>query len=127
MKAPRELAGLRVVVEAVTYQPEAPTPPDRPHCFVYEITIHNDSDRTVRIQGRKWIVETASGETEILEGDGVEPGETFSYSSYHLLSARRARAYGSYLGSAEDAEPVVVRIPEFWMAVPGKGGATDGR
>lgn len=41
-----ELEGLTVTVDKVEYQPDAATPPDRPYCFVYHITIHNGSDLT---------------------------------------------------------------------------------
>ena len=44
-----ELPGLRVTLDQVVHHREAQTPPDRPHCFAYHITIHNDSDVTVTI------------------------------------------------------------------------------
>ena len=46
-----ELPGLRVTVDRVAYNPEAQTPPERPHCFVYFITIRNESDHTVTLLG----------------------------------------------------------------------------
>ena len=42
-----ELEGLRVVVDRVVHMPQLDAPPERPHPFVYFITIHNDSDETV--------------------------------------------------------------------------------
>src|SRR5688572_30751035 len=90
-----ELTGLRVTVDRVEHQPDAQTPPDRPHCFVYFITIHNDSDRAVTIKGRKWVVTNDRGEITAVEGEGVvgklpsiQPGEEFSYNSYHLLDTK---------------------------------------
>jgi ApaG protein len=121
-----ELQGLRVSVDRVVYQPDADTPPDRPHCFVYFITIHNDSDRTVTIKGRKWVVTETGGAVTAVEGAGVvgqfptiPPGGAFSYHSYHLLAARSAAAEGSYLGVDANGHPVLVRIPRFDMQVPG--------
>src|SRR6188474_219494 len=100
-----ELPGLRVTVDRVAYNPEAQTPPDRPHCFVYFITIHNDSKLQVTIKGRKWVVTSDRGDVTVVEADGVvgqfpliEPGSDFSYNSYHLLDTRSAVAEGSYLG-----------------------------
>ena len=120
-----ELPGLRVTVDRVVYQPEALTPPDRPHCFVYYITIHNDSDVKVTIKGRKWVVTNDRGEITALEGDGVvgqfpiiERGEKFSYNSFHLLNTRSAVAEGSYLGIDARGRKVLTRIPRFEMAVP---------
>jgi ApaG protein len=121
-----ELPGLRVAVDRVEYQPEAQTPPDRPHCFVYFISIHNGSDRAVTIKGRKWVVTTERGEVTAVEGDGVvgqfptiEPGEKFSYNSYHLLDSATAVAEGSYIGVDANGARVLTRIPRFRMVVPG--------
>lgn len=120
-----ELQGLSVSVDRVVYQPDADTPPDRPHCFRYFITIRNDSDRPVRIKGRKWVVTDESGQVTVVEGAGVvgqfpliQPGGTFSYHSYHLLSTFSAVARGSYLGVDAEGRPFVVSIPRFEMHVP---------
>ena len=120
-----ELPGLRVTVDRVVYQPEALTPPDHPHCFVYYITIHNDSDLTVSIKGRKWVVTNERGEITAVEGDGVvgqfptiKRGEKFSYNSFHLLNTRSAAAEGSYLGIDPQGRKVLTRIPRFTMEVP---------
>ena len=51
--------GLWVSVDRVEYVPGASGPPDRPHQFVYYITIHNDSPHAVTVTGRKWIVKNA--------------------------------------------------------------------
>ena len=44
---------LWVSVDRVEYVPGASGPPDRPHQFVYYITIHNDSPHAVTITGRR--------------------------------------------------------------------------
>ena len=114
-----------MTVDRVVYQPDALTPPDRPHCFVYYITIHNDSNATVTIKGRKWVVTNEGGEVTAVEGEGVvgqlpriEPGEKFSYNSFHLLDTRTAVAEGSYLGIDANGRKVLTRIPRFEMVVP---------
>ena len=66
-----ELEGLSVVVDRVIYQSDMVTPEDRPHCFAYFITIRNNSDITVTIKGRKWVVNEADGNKTVVEGDGV--------------------------------------------------------
>ena len=121
-------AGIRVTVDKVAYQPGVPTPPDRPHCFVYFISIHNDSDVPVTIKARKWVVTADDGERTIVEGDGVvgqfptiQPGDKFSYNSFHLLGNRSAEAEGSYLGYDDAGARLVAKIPKFRMDVPGKG------
>ena len=120
-----ELKGLNVVVDRVVHQPDMATPEDRPHCFAYFITIRNDSDITGTIKGRKWVVNEASGNKTVVEGDGVvglfpelEPGESFDYHSFHLFSGDWAVATGSYIGVDENGRSVITRIPEFRMDVP---------
>jgi ApaG protein len=121
-----EPAGLRVTVDRVAYHPDAETPPDRPHCFVYFITIHNDTEAAVTIKGRKWVVTGEDGRVTAVEGEGVVgqqprigPGDRFSYNSFHLLEGREAVAAGSYLGVDDAGRRVLARIPAFRMTVPG--------
>jgi ApaG protein len=120
-----ELPGLHVTVDRVVYQPDAQTPDDQPHCFAYFISIRNDSEVSVTIKGRKWVVKNSRGEITAVEGDGVvgqcptiTPGEKFSYNSYHLLDTNEAVAEGSYLGVDALGRKVVTRIPRFEMRVP---------
>ena len=120
-----EPQGLWVSVDEVAYQPQAHTPPDRPHCFAYHITIHNDTDTTVSIKGRKWVVRGNAGDIVAVEGDGVvgqfptiDPGEHFSYNSFHLFAGKSAVAEGSYLGVNAAGQKVLTRIPKFKMDVP---------
>jgi len=117
-----ELPGLRVTVDRVVHLRDAQTPPDRPHCFAYFITIHNDSDVAVTIKGRKWVVHNSRGEITAVEGDGVvgqfpriEPGDSFSYNSAHLNDTTTAVAEGSYIGMDEQGRRVLTRIPKFEM------------
>jgi ApaG protein len=119
-----ELAGLRVSVDDVAYVSTLDAPADRPHPFVYYITIHNDSETPVTIVGRKWIVREANGNCLVVEGDGVvgqrpriEPGGNFSYNSYHVIAAD-AEVEGSYLGFDDAQRPLVVRIPKFSLNIP---------
>jgi ApaG protein len=119
-----ELQGLRVTVDKVAFMPHLETSKDRPYPFVYFITIHNDSDETVTIKGRKWVVTDASGNTIVVEGDGVvgkfprlRCGENFSYNSYHTIGSDSV-AEGAFIGVTEDGVPVMMRIPRFEMKVP---------
>ena len=116
---------LYVTVDRVVFQPQAPTPVDRPYCFVYFITIHNDTEEAVTIKGRKWVVTSSSGEITAVEGEGVvgqtpeiPPGGSFSYNSFHLLDTPSAIAQGSYIGMDATGRRVLTRIPKFEMAVP---------
>jgi ApaG protein len=122
---PIELPGLRVTVDRLIFHQAVETSPDRPFCFVYFLTIHNDSTTPVTIRGRKWVVRSSDGDITAVEGEGVvgqtpliEPGSSFSYNSFHLLSARSAVAEGAFLGLDGDGRRVFTRIPQFAMVVP---------
>ena len=123
----REFEGLRVKVDDVIYMPSLDSPPEKPHPFVYFISIHNDSPVPVTIRGRKWVVQEEGGEVTVIEGDGVvgqspriEPGEHFSYNSYHVVG-RPARASGAFFGDTAAGEWIFARIPEFRLEVPDWG------
>ena len=122
---PRLLEGFGATVDRVIHAPDLPASPDQPHPFVYFITIRNESDRTVTVKGRKWVVRAEGGYVTAVEADGVvgcfprlEPGEQFSYNSYHT-TAGRAVAEGSYLAVTEEGEVVMALIPSFQLIPPG--------
>ncbi len=119
-----ELDGLVVRVDEVIYSPERDAPEDRPHPFVYHITIANGSPVAVTIRARKWVLTGTSGSKQVIEGEGVvgespriEPGEGFQYSSYHVV-AEDTQVQGSYLGILDDNTPVITRIPKFTLRIP---------
>jgi ApaG protein len=125
MPAFSELPGLRATVDRVAYMPHLEAPADKPFPFVYFITIHNDSEETVTIKGRKWVVTDTGGDIIVVEGDGVvgkfprlSTGESFSYNSYHVIGADSV-AEGAFIGMTEEGQPVLVRIPRFEMKAPG--------
>lgn len=94
------------------------------HAFIYFLSIHNLSDRTVTILGRKWVLKNDDDTTTVVEGDKVvgetpvlTPGETFTYNSYHLTHIG-AIASGSFHGVDEFDNKIRVRIPEFRLESP---------
>ncbi len=119
-----ELEGLLVQVDDVIYMPSLDAPADKPHPFVYFISIKNNSDQQVTIQGRKWVVKEGS-DVIVVEGDGVvgqtpvlEPGEDFSYNSYHVTKGD-AVAEGAFFGKTASGDWVFAKIPPFELTVPG--------
>lgn len=119
-----ELPGLRVELDQLVYRHGGDLPPDRPHAFVYYLTIHNDSSRAVRLLGRKWLVANADGTRLVIEGDGIvgatprlEPGQHFSYNSCHI-TAQEAQVEGSFHGVDETGSRIFVRIPPFALEIP---------
>ena len=119
----KELTGLTVTVDKVVHMPQLEAPPERPYPFAYYITIHNASEDTVTIKGRKWVVKDDEGNCLVVEGDGVvgkfprlEPGDEFSYNSYHTIGSDSV-VEGSFFGTKEDGTPVLTRIPKFRLSL----------
>ena len=99
-------------------------PPDKPHAFVYFVTISNASDRAVTLLGRKWVIHHDDGDSLVVEGDKIvgetpriAPSEEFSYNSYHMTGAD-ARAHGSFHGVDELGNKIHVILPPFDMTIP---------
>jgi len=120
----REFEKIRVRVDDVVYMPSLDAPPDKPHPFVYFISIFNDSDIPVTIRARKWVVRQDDGEVTVVEGDGVvgqtpciEPGGHFSYNSYHVI-ALGSSVTGAFFGETAAGDWVFARIPDFRLEVP---------
>ena len=113
-----ELAGLSATVDDVIYMPSLQAPEDRPHPFVYFITISNQSSETITIRGRKWIIsQELTNEKTVVEGEGVvnqtprlTPGEDFSYNSYHVVP-RNSQATGGVLCHDDEGRVVYTKIP----------------
>lgn len=119
------LDGLSVTLDKLEYHfGAANAPQETPHVFVYFLTIDNQSDRRIKLLGRKWIVSSSDGEKMVIEGDKIvgkepdlSPGESFSYNSFHV-SAGEASAVGSFHGIDESGNRVHVKIPRFSMRLP---------
>ncbi len=112
------------MVDDVVHMPGLDAPADRPHPFVYFISIHNDSARPVTIRARKWVLRGDDGEVAVVEGQGVvgqtpeiEPGGHFSYNSYHVIGGS-VRVSGAFFGETGDGEMFFTRIPEFTLDPP---------
>lgn len=121
----KELPGLTAHLDRLVYHHGGMSlPPDKPHAFVYFVTLRNGSERTVTLLGRKWVIEHADGSHLVIEGDKIvgetprlAPGEHFSYNSYHV-TAVDAHVRGSFHGVDELGERVHVILPAFEMTIP---------
>ena len=119
-----QLEGLSVRIDDVIYMPTLDAPKEKPHPFVYFITISNDSTERVRVLGRKWVIREKDGELTVVEGDGVvgqtpvlEPGGNFSYNSYHVVGDD-AQVSGCFFGTTATGKKVRVRMPDFTLELP---------
>lgn len=130
---PSELPGLSAHLDRLCHHHGgASLPPDKPHAFVYFVTIRNGSDRTVTLLGRKWVIENQDGTRTVIEGDRIvgetprlDPGERFSYNSFHVTGAD-ARVHGSFHGLDDRGNRVFVVLPPFELRVPREGNKPSG-
>ena len=119
-----ELHGLDVNVDDVIYMPSLDAPEERPHPFVYFISITNESEIPVTVKGRKWVLSQENGEKLVVEGDGVvsqfpriDVGGDFTYNSYHVVP-QDSDAEGAFFVESDDGQGYFTRIPKFEMRVP---------
>ena len=120
-----ETRGVRVEVLA-QYSEERSDPAHDLWFFLYKIRITNQSDETVQLKKRHWVITDATGKVEEVRGPGVvgeqpvlEPGQSFEYTSGCPLGTPFGSMRGSYdmvtaTGKRFDAE-----IAEFQMREPG--------
>jgi ApaG protein len=120
-----EVPGLTARLDKLAYHNGGPSlPVDKPHAFVYFITIENASDRVITLLGRKWVVVHTDGSRLVIEGDKIvgetprlAPGEQFSYNSYHVTGTD-ATAHGCFHGVDENGQKIHVMLPPFEMHIP---------
>jgi ApaG protein len=125
MPASLALPGLNARLDKLVYHHGGKClPADQPHAFVYFITIHNASEHTVTLLGRKWVLAQSDGSRQVIEGDKIvgetprlPPGECFSYNSYHV-TALDTIAQGSFHGVDDSNRLVHVVLPAFAMRIP---------
>jgi ApaG protein len=121
----REKPGLSARLDKLVYHHGGVSlPEDKPHAFVYYITIRNGSEMTVTLLGRKWVIEYLDGSRQVIEGDKIvgetprlAPGEEFSYNSHHVTGCD-ARVKGCFHGVDETGAKVHVLLAPFDLVVP---------
>jgi ApaG protein len=94
--------GVRVRVTA-RYSADHSHPASSRWFFLYTVTISNESDETVQLVSRHWIITDATGHIEEVRGPGVvgqqpvlEPGQSFEYTSGCPLTSPYGSMHGTY-------------------------------
>lgn len=93
--------------------------------FLYTVTLTNESDETMQLLTRHWIIEDGHGRIEEVKGDGVvgatpvlEPGASHEYTSGCPLPTEFGSMRGSYGMVTADGERFDAEIAEFVLALP---------
>jgi ApaG protein len=117
--------GIKVTVET-EYQPAYSSPSQYHYVFTYRITIENQSEYTIQLLRRHWIVADAGFLSREVEGEGIvgqqpvlEPGESHQYVSGCNLKSGIGKMHGTYLMERiMDGTKMQVNIPAFTMIAP---------
>ena len=115
-----------ILIEVSTrYLPEYSNPTLQKWMFAYKVRIHNQSQKTVQLLRRHWIITDAFGEVEHVRGEGVigkqpilHPNEAHEYISGCPLATSMGSMKGSYQMQDETGTLFDVGIPEFLLAAP---------
>jgi len=116
--------GVRVSVVA-EYSAERSRPEQQQWFFLYTITIVNESDLTLRLVSRHWLITNGRGEVEEVRGPGVVgekpvlgPTESFTYTSGCSLATAFGTMEGTYQMETASGEQFDVVIATFTLSEP---------
>ncbi len=116
--------GIRVQVQS-EYSPSRSAPKDGHWFFLYTITISNESNQSVKLLGRNWLILDATGKSEEVRGPGVVgeepslgPGQAFEYTSGCPLQTPFGSMSGTYEISREDGTHFEAEIRLFQLRQP---------
>lgn len=114
--------GIRVRVQAV-YSDEHSTPVS--WFFLYTVSVSNESDETVQLISRHWVITDATNSVEEVRGLGVvgkqpvlAPGESFEYTSGCPLRTPFGTMQGTYQMVTQDGQRFDVKIARFTLSGP---------
>jgi ApaG protein len=116
--------GIRVRVEA-QFSPQRSQPSLQQWFFLYTVRIANESDVTVQLLSRHWVITDGAGQVEEVRGPGVvgqqpvlEHGEAFEYTSGCPLSTPFGSMQGTYQLVTSTGERFDTTIAPFTLEAP---------
>lgn len=93
--------------------------------FLYTITITNNTEETIQLLSRHWIITDGSGHVEEVKGPGVvgqqpvlAPGEAFTYTSGCPLGTPFGKMEGTYQMVSRSGDFFDVTIAPFTLSEP---------
>lgn len=119
--------GVRVTVKSM-YLDHQSAPSAGRFVFAYTVRIANESQGTVQLKTRHWIITDATGEVREVRGEGVvgeqptlPPGEHFEYTSGCILKTQWGTMHGTYQMHREGGGQFDAEIAPFLLAHPSVG------
>lgn len=126
MQYQQTTSGIQVGVDVEYITPDSHTYGEDMHVWAYYIRLFNESEQTVQLKTRHWVITDALGRTQTVDGDGVvgeqpvlKPGQSFEYQSGCPLDTASGAMSGHYMFETEQGEPLKIIIPAFSLDVPG--------
>ncbi|NJK88665.1 MAG: Co2+/Mg2+ efflux protein ApaG [Myxococcales bacterium] len=116
--------GIRVRVES-RFVPQQSQPGRGRYVFTYSVQIRNESETTVQLRTRHWVITDANERVEEVRGEGVvgeqpilKPNQTFQYTSGCILRTAWGTMGGSYRMFRPDGSEFSALISPFLLAAP---------
>ena len=111
--------GIRIDVRT-RYMSERSNPAGSLYVFAYEITIENVGEEAAQLVSRHWVITDADGHVEEVRGPGVvgetphlDPGESFTYTSFCPLKTEHGAMNGTYQMVRDDGREFDAVVPTF--------------
>jgi ApaG protein len=116
--------GIRITV-ATRYLENESEPQQNKYLFAYEITISNEGDMQAQLLSRHWIIQDALNSVDEVRGEGVvgktptlDPGNSFTYTSYCPLRTEWGIMKGTYSMVRPNGEEFDAVIAPFALMSP---------
>jgi ApaG protein len=98
---------------------------EKNYVFSYSVSIANNSNKSVKLLSRYWLITDGNNETSTVAGEGVIgkqpiilPNTTFTYTSGCILKTPVGTMQGHYQMLSDDKQLKQVEIPVFGLAQP---------
>lgn len=113
--------GIRIRVYP-QYIPPGQAPKDGRNYFAYTVIINNVGNDWAKLLSRSWLIINADGDSEEIAGEGVvgyfpelNPGESFTYTSYCPLDTDWGTMEGEYQFVRGDGSIFISDIGRFYL------------
>jgi ApaG protein len=108
-----------------SYLESRSSPASSQYFWAYRVIITNQSQETVQLLSRHWMITNARGELTEVKGPGVvgeqpvlSPGESFEYTSGAPLNTPSGMMGGAYQMETAGGERFDIEIPTFSLDIP---------
>ncbi|TWX53026.1 Co2+/Mg2+ efflux protein ApaG [Colwellia hornerae] len=98
---------------------------EKNYVFSYTISITNNSNKSVKLLSRYWLITDGDNNTSTVAGEGVigkqpiiAPENTYTYTSGCILKTPVGTMQGHYQMLSDDRDLQQVEIPVFGLAQP---------